>query len=164
MGRVQTSRKVGRQRKINIKKNPRGRGPPVRSWAKAKRQSLQDRQAQSWRIGNLTNFSRRKRPCRELRQDPRRVSDALRPPGSLREEVHAREECATHHQPSSLKGWSACLEGLGDHLRRQLHVEGDAWPQEHNSRRADPRAQGAGGHSPGSGAPSWIGRGWEDTG
>ena len=78
----------------------------MRSRAKARSESFQDRRAQPGSSRNFTNLPGWKGAHRELRQDPRRGNGTPRFPWSLTEELRPRGEHPTPPGPSAGKGWS----------------------------------------------------------
>ena len=105
----------------------------------------QDRKAQAQRSRSFTNLPGQKGAHREFGQDPRRVGDALRLPEALTEDLRPRGEGATHCGPDRAPQGSGSRSGGGSTQR-------GAAPPRSDWSCAGPGAQGAGGHSPGSGA------------
>ena len=90
-------------------------------------------------------------------------TEAPRFPGSLTEEMRPGES-EPHTTRRVRQRAGAGPAGPREQLRQRLLAEGAAQPRERDSSGAGPRAQGTGGHSPGSVAPLGTGGGWEDTG
>ena len=99
MRRVPASIKVGRWGKKISKTASKGEGPREEPGQDC-RECPQERKAQSRRSRNFTNLPRWKGARRELGQDPRRGSDALRLPEALREDLRPGGERATHRGPA----------------------------------------------------------------
>ena len=107
--------------------------------------------------------SRVERGSQGVRAGPQEGGGAHRLPGALTEDLRPGGECHTPRGELP-KGLQSASGGALERLQQRLHMEGAAWPWEPDSSGADPRAQGTGGHSPGSCAPPRTGRGREGTG
>ena len=166
MRRVRASIKVGRQKKIKIKKHPRGRGCHKEPKGQADRASRTGKPSPR-EAGTLPIFPEGK----VFAGNPGRIlGRAVEHPGSrvTNRGSAPRGERTTNHWPRSLMGWSSRLVGPQEQLRqrlgRRLRAEGAAQSREHDFSGPGPGAQGARGHSPGSGAPLGTGGVREDTG